>query len=138
VEAVDAVEDGTLVLRHGRRLGYAQYGRGDGEPLVYFYGHPGSRLEARLAHSAAVTAGLRVIALDRPGYGLSDLRLGRSITDWPADVAEAADLQRAITSCPERTIDAPTRAMSVTDARVVRGPDVRDVMIADVGEAFRP
>jgi pimeloyl-ACP methyl ester carboxylesterase len=31
----------------GRRLGYAQYGRPDGEPLFYFHGHPGSRQEAR-------------------------------------------------------------------------------------------
>jgi pimeloyl-ACP methyl ester carboxylesterase len=33
-----------------------------------------------------------VIALDRPGYGLSDFQPGRAITDWPADVAQAADL----------------------------------------------
>jgi pimeloyl-ACP methyl ester carboxylesterase len=32
-----------------------------------------------------------VIALDRPGYGLSDFRPGRAISDWPADVAQAAD-----------------------------------------------
>ena len=63
----DAVEDGTLLLGDGRRLGYAQYGTPDGEPLLYFHGHPGSRLEARFAHRTAAEAGLRVIALDRPG-----------------------------------------------------------------------
>ncbi len=75
----------------GRQLGYAQYGQPDGAPIVYFHGHPGSRLEARLAHEAAAGSGFRVIALDRPGYGLSDFQPGRAIADWPADVAEAAD-----------------------------------------------
>src|SRR5258708_5368921 len=94
MEVGTAVEDGTLLLGDGRRLGYAQYGRADGEPLLYFHGHPGSRLEARFAHRAAADAGLRVIALDRPGYGLSDFQPRRVITDWSADVAEAADLLR--------------------------------------------
>src|SRR5262249_939959 len=85
------VEDGLLTLRDGRRLGYAQYGQPGGEPIVFFHGHPGSRLEASLAHEAAAAAGLPVNALDRPGYGLSDFQPGRGITDWPADVAEAAD-----------------------------------------------
>jgi pimeloyl-ACP methyl ester carboxylesterase len=92
MEVGDAVEDGALVLGDGRRLGYAQYGRPDGQPLFYFHGHPGSRLEARFASQAAAEAGLRVIALDRPGYGLSDFLPGRVITGWPADVAEAAGL----------------------------------------------
>ena len=49
VEARDASEDGTLVLGDGRRLGYAWYG----QPVFYFHGHPGSRLEARFARQAA-------------------------------------------------------------------------------------
>ena len=212
MEIGDVVEDGALVLGDGRTLGHAQYGRPDGEPLLYFHGHPGSRLEARFAHRAAAEAGLRVIALDRPGYGLSDFQPGRVITDWPADVAEAADLlrigrfsvagasgggpyalacawrlpgrviqaavisgvgpyqvpgitrgmrwqnqigfkwgsrwpalaralmrsmHRNITSRPERTIEALARAMSPVDAAVVRRPEVRGVLIADITEAFR-
>ena len=34
---------------------------------------------------------VRIIAADRPGYGLSDFRRGRKILDWPEDVAELAD-----------------------------------------------
>lgn len=89
--AAHASEGAQLVLRDGRRLGYTEYGRSDGEPILYFHGHPGSRLEASLAHEAAAAFGFRVIALDRPGYGLSDFQHGRAITDWPADVAQAAD-----------------------------------------------
>lgn len=212
VDAGDAAESQALRLGDGRRLGYAQYGQPDGEPLFYFHGHPGSRLEARFAHEAAAGAGLRVIALDRPGYGLSDVQPGRAITDWPADVAEAAGLlgigrfavaggsgggpyalacawrlpglvsraavisgvgpyqapgvtrgmrwqnrigfqwgsrwpalaralmrsmQRNIASRPGQTIEALARAMSPADAAVVRRPEVRDLLIADITEAFR-
>lgn len=83
--------DTTLGLRDGRRLGYAKYGDPGGMPGFYFHGHPGSRLEAQLAHDAALARGIRIVALDRPGYGRSDLQPGRRMVDWPADVAEAAD-----------------------------------------------
>jgi pimeloyl-ACP methyl ester carboxylesterase len=208
----EPAEDGVLVLGDGRRLGYAQYGRPDGEPVFYFHGHPGSRLEGRFAHSAAAAAGFLVVALDRPGLGLSDFQPGRALTDWPADVAEAADelgisrfsvagasgggpyalacawrlpsrvsrvvvisgagpfqvrgitrgmrwqnrvgfqvgsrwpalagaamrsMRRSVIDRPERTIDALARAMSPPDAAVVRRPEVRDLLIADLVEAFR-
>jgi pimeloyl-ACP methyl ester carboxylesterase len=81
----------TLVLRDGRRLGYGEFGRPDGEPGFYFHGHPGSRLEAEFADAAAADAGARIIALDRPGYGLSDFQPDRAILDWPRDVEQAAD-----------------------------------------------
>ncbi len=83
--------DETLTLPDGRMLGYAEYGAPDGEPGFYFHGHPGSRFEAALAHEAALASGLRIIAVDRPGYGRSDFQRGRTILDWPADVAAAAD-----------------------------------------------
>lgn len=34
---------------------------------------------------------MRLISVDRPGYGLSDFQLGRRILDWPEDVAALAD-----------------------------------------------
>lgn len=85
-------ETQTLSLRDGRLLGFAEYGTADGEAGFYFHGHPGSRLEPRFAAGAAVDAGVRIVALDRPGYGLSDFQPGRRILDWPRDVAEAADV----------------------------------------------
>jgi len=82
----------TLRLRDGRRLGFAEFGRPDGQPCLYFHGHPGSRLEAEVAHEPAASAGVRVIALDRPGYGLSDFEPARTILGWSRDVEAVADL----------------------------------------------
>ncbi len=82
----------TLRLTDGRFLGYAEYGDPAGKPVLFFHGFPGSRLEAQLAHAAARRLGARVIALDRPGFGLSDFKRGRTYLDWPDDVAQAADL----------------------------------------------
>ncbi len=31
-----------------------------------------------------------MISIDRPGYGLSDFKPGRTFLDWPADVTELA------------------------------------------------
>jgi pimeloyl-ACP methyl ester carboxylesterase len=81
----------TLTLPNGRKLSYAEYGDPLGQPGFYFHGHPGSRLEAELAHKPALERGLRIIAIDRPGYGRSDFQPNRRILDWPGDVAAAAD-----------------------------------------------
>jgi len=82
--------DRTIRLRDGRRLGYAEWGDPGGHPVLYFHGWPGSRLEARLAHGPARTTGIRLIALDRPGMGLSDHQPARRLVDWPDDVVQLA------------------------------------------------
>ncbi len=60
-------------------------------PLLYFHGFPGSHVQARAFDHAASALGVRVVALDRPGKGLSDFAADRRLLDWPADVVEAAD-----------------------------------------------
>lgn len=78
-------------LRDGRMLGYAEYGDPQGRPLLYFHGFPSSRLEATLAEPVAKALNIRLIAIDRPGFGLSDFKPGRTLADWPGDVGELAD-----------------------------------------------
>lgn len=80
-----------LKLRDGRQLGFAEYGEARGEPVFYFHGWPSSRLEAEAVETKVRQQGARVIAIDRPGYGLSDFQPGRRLTDWPADVKQVAD-----------------------------------------------
>lgn len=79
-------------LGDGRRLGCAEYGDPHGRPVFYFHGFPSSRLEARLADRTAARLGVRLIAVDRPGFGLSDPRPGRRFGDWPDDVLGLAAL----------------------------------------------
>jgi pimeloyl-ACP methyl ester carboxylesterase len=79
-------------LPGGRRLAYAEWGDPQGAPVFYFHGFPGSRMEARLADVAARRLGIRLIAPDRPGFGLSPLQSGRRLSDWPGDVAAMADV----------------------------------------------
>ncbi len=80
-------------LPDGRRLGYAVVGDPAGAPLLYFHGVPGSRLDFTAErHDRALRAGgVRFIATDRPGFGLSDPTPARGYAAWPADVRALAD-----------------------------------------------
>jgi len=68
----------------------AEFGAPGGQPVLYFHGFPASRLEAQLMHGAAVNERVRLVALDRPGFGGSDFQ-ARTLVQWPSDVAEVAD-----------------------------------------------
>lgn len=83
-------EDRLARLRDGRRLGYSEFGQPDGRPVFFFHGMGTTRLVCPSPEPARAL-GLRLIAVDRPGIGLSDARPGRRLLDWPADVAELAD-----------------------------------------------
>lgn len=79
--------DGTVHLPDGRILGFAQYGDPAAPPVLHFHGYPSSRLEGGLIP----VPGVRLIVPDRPGYGLSDPQPGRTLLDWPKDVAALLD-----------------------------------------------
>jgi pimeloyl-ACP methyl ester carboxylesterase len=82
---------GTVRLPDGRDLAYEEYGTSAGFPVLSFHGGLSSRLDAAPAHEAAVAQGVRLLAPDRPGMGLSTYQPGRRLLDWPADVAHFAD-----------------------------------------------
>jgi pimeloyl-ACP methyl ester carboxylesterase len=83
--------DNILNLSDGRRISYAEYGDPDGQPVFLVHGTPGSRLYWKSFPGFPFRPDLHLIAPDRPGYGLSDWRPGRTITDWADDVAALAD-----------------------------------------------
>ena len=78
-------------LGDGRVLGYAEFGAPNGRPIFVFHGSPGARLQVRVAHGPALARGIRIVAPDRPGQGLSTRQPGREIADWPEDVRALAD-----------------------------------------------
>jgi len=83
----------SLALADGRILGYAEYGDPSGIPLFYFHGTPGSRLEVGGpgVHEELTRHGIRCLAIDRPGMGLSTPMAKRRLVDWPDDVVGFAD-----------------------------------------------
>jgi pimeloyl-ACP methyl ester carboxylesterase len=90
-QIVKLTEKRQISLSDGRTLGFAFYGAARGAPIFYFHGFPSSRIEARFAHDLGLAYGARIIAVDRPGYGLSDFLPQRTIPDWPGDVLQLAD-----------------------------------------------
>ncbi|KAI0965766.1 Alpha/Beta hydrolase protein [Xylaria arbuscula] len=76
----------TLKLPDGRVLGFAEYGSPTGKPVFFFHGFPSSRLEAEGILKLAYRPDLRIIAPERPGFGLSTFNPHHRITDYPADV----------------------------------------------------
>ena len=87
------ITDNNLRLPDGRNLSYAEFGKPDGYPVLYFHGTPSSRLEPLLFAEDEVIArlGLRMIAADRPGMGQSDFQPKRGFSDWPGDVVALAN-----------------------------------------------
>jgi pimeloyl-ACP methyl ester carboxylesterase len=83
--------DASMTLADGRTLAYTDIGAPDGPVVLYFHGAPGSRLELVGQSEEFLTAGVRVITPDRPGYGGSSPSPGRTTADWAADVVELVD-----------------------------------------------
>ena len=82
--------DATLATSDGRQIGFVDYGPSDATPVLWCHGGPGSRFEpAWLRHDAA-DAGLRIVAFDRPGYGLSSPQPGRTIASVASDLSQVA------------------------------------------------
>ena len=84
------IRDERVRLRDGRALAYAEWGDLHGPPVFFFHGSPLSRLWCP-DEEATQAAGVHLVAVDRPGFGRSDLQPGRRLVDWPLDVAELAD-----------------------------------------------
>ena len=82
--------EGRITLPDGRVLAFGAWGDRDGVPVFGFHGVPNSRL-VHLGETAPAAAGVRLLLPDRPGFGQSDPQPGRSLLDWPRDVAALAD-----------------------------------------------
>ncbi|MDP6965493.1 MAG: alpha/beta hydrolase [Acidimicrobiales bacterium] len=82
----------TVELSDGRSLSFASFGDPAGKPVFYFHGFPGSRFEPQSNHDSYLKAGIRLLALDRPGMGQSSRKSKRKLLDWPDDVVEVAKI----------------------------------------------
>lgn len=91
MQTQDGWRESQFRLPDGRQLGYAECGDPAGKPLVYFHGGLSSRLDIMFAARTCKEKGIRLIAPDRPGIGLSDRKPQRTLLDWPDDVAHLMD-----------------------------------------------
>ena len=68
-----AGRDASVRLEDGRVLEYWDGGDPEGRPVILHPGTPVTRILGRWAHEPATAAGVRLIAVNRPGYGGSTL-----------------------------------------------------------------
>jgi pimeloyl-ACP methyl ester carboxylesterase len=80
-----------LRLPDGRAFAYCIYGPEDGQPVVFFYGTPGTMFLAPDRLSPLDEAGIRLLVADRPGYGRSDRLPGRAVAQAADDLAVLLD-----------------------------------------------
>ena len=85
------MQDHGIALSGGRTLGYSEQGSHDGTAIMYFHGTPGARIHPSIKIMERIAPSARIIAIDRPGYGLSDASIGRTLEDWNNDLSELAD-----------------------------------------------
>jgi pimeloyl-ACP methyl ester carboxylesterase len=81
----------TFAAPDGRTIAYELNGPRDGAPVIGLHGTPGSRLSRFPIGDPYADSGVCVAQYDRPGYGGSTRRPGRSVADCVADVAALAD-----------------------------------------------
>jgi pimeloyl-ACP methyl ester carboxylesterase len=79
--AVEVAPDRTVAVRV----------QGDGVPVVFLHGTPGSRVLAPHDDTVLAATGVQLVTLDRPGYGGSTARPGRSVLQCVEDVVAVAD-----------------------------------------------
>jgi pimeloyl-ACP methyl ester carboxylesterase len=79
-------------LADGRRLTYSESGPAEGFPVFYCHGAIGTPLR-RSVDLEAITAaaGVRYVAVSRPGIGGSDPAPGRTVLDFASDLDQLAD-----------------------------------------------
>ncbi|HEV8116197.1 MAG TPA: alpha/beta hydrolase [Acidimicrobiales bacterium] len=81
----------TLRLPDGRPLAFDDVGDPSGVPVVYLHGTPDSRLARHPDDGAAAAAGVRLLAVDRPGAGESHRHPGADLAGLGHDLAALLD-----------------------------------------------
>ena len=81
-----------IQLSDGRNLAYTEYGDPNGEPLFHCHSVLGSRLElATDAEKISQEKSVRLIVMDRPGFGASDPNPNMAFVAWVNDLVQLAD-----------------------------------------------
>jgi pimeloyl-ACP methyl ester carboxylesterase len=157
------VADGVTSVE-GRDVGFRLYGPRTGSPVVSHSGTPGSSLLSPHHVAAAERAGVRLLVIDRPGYGASTRQPGRLVVDvvaivsrivddlgwdrfavWggsggaPHALACAAALPQRVTRCASVVGPAPFDAAGLDWFAGMSPANVEEFRLAQLGDsAYRP
>lgn len=83
--------EGLIEVGNGRRVGWLLRGPEDGRPAAWLHGQPGSRIDIRaLSDDVLERWGLRLLAIDRAGYG-ETTAVGLDRRDLVRDLFAVAD-----------------------------------------------
>jgi pimeloyl-ACP methyl ester carboxylesterase len=84
--------EGSVAVRDGRRLSFAEFGAPRGAAIIWMHGTPGARRQVPMeARAYAAEHDLRIIGIDRPGIGTSTRHLYANVLDWVGDLELVAD-----------------------------------------------
>jgi pimeloyl-ACP methyl ester carboxylesterase len=84
--------EGSVAVRDGRRLSFAEFGAPRGAAIIWMHGTPGARRQIPVeARAYAARHDLRIIGIDRPGIGTSTPHLYPHVLDWTGDLELLAD-----------------------------------------------
>lgn len=83
----------SIQLPDGRRLGYAEFGNPTGKPLFIFNGSA-SRLFYPMDDAVTRALNIRIITVDRPGFGISDFNANHSLLAWADAIEKLANQLR--------------------------------------------
>ena len=82
--------DRFITLFDQRKLAFIEYGDPDGFPIFALHGLPGSRIWFKDNDQISTELGIRLITVDRPGFGLSDPHSQRSYLQFADDLKTLA------------------------------------------------
>jgi pimeloyl-ACP methyl ester carboxylesterase len=115
-----------IALPDGRHLAIDDVGDPAGRPVVYLHGTPDSRLARHPDDDLAAACGVRLLAVDRPGAGDSDLDPAATLTSLGADLALALHL---LTVGPVRLLGWSSGGLAALGAAAVLGARVESVTL---------
>lgn len=89
--SVEGVVERSIIRPDGRRVGWTESGTLDGHPILRMPGTPGSRFSLRADRAIWTVRGIRMITVERPGFGVSTRLPGRGFVEHAHDVVAILD-----------------------------------------------
>lgn len=81
----------TFTTKNNKRIYFYQFGNLNSIPIFFFHGYPGTGKQALLLRDTHFQDDFCIIAIDRPGYGLSEPQPGLTLKKFATDINDLAN-----------------------------------------------